>query len=262
MKKRFWLVVLIVFLAVLGALVEQTRPELPQRTDMQEEDLSDVTAQETATQRGESAYYIEGVTADEVITYFEEVCLDSENAPNGPGNPALVQKWTAPIYYYFSGTPTERDKAVVREMGQALNNIEGFPGFFESKNGSGSAELRFCGVEEMLEFLGENFTEENYGGFNFWYTNDVIDRGNICCRNDIVGQQERVSVIKEEIYGLLGAGQDTVLREDSILYEYSNTNYDLSEMDVLILRLLYHPEIKCGMNREECAEVIYRIYHP
>ena len=272
MKKSYGWIILIIILAVLGFVVEQMRPEPPQvdipqhtdtqRTDTQGNTLPDITPKEDEKQEKKAPYYIEGVTVDEVITYFEEVCMESEYTPSGTGNPALVQRWEAPIYYYFSGAPTEKDKAIVREMALQINDIEGFPGFFESKNGSGAVEIRFCGVEEMLNFLGGDFTEANYGGFRFWYTDDVIDRGIICCRNDVVSQQERKSVIKEEIYGLLGASQDTVLREDSILYEYSNMNYDLSEMDVLILRLLYHPQIRCGMNIDECAEVFRRIYHP
>ena len=54
---------------------------------------------------------------------------------------------------------------------------------------------------------------------------------------------------------------DTVLRPDSIVYQYSNSNTALSEIDWLILTLLYHPEMRCGMDAESCEAVIRNLYY-
>lgn len=35
----------------------------------------------------------------------------------------------------------------------------------------------------------------------------------------------------------------------------------LTSMDELLLRLLYHPEIQCGMNASQCEEVIQKLYY-
>ena len=32
-------------------------------------------------------------------------------------------------------------------------------------------------------------------------------------------------------------------------------------MDTLILKLLYHPEMQCGMHAEECEAVIRELYY-
>ena len=63
-------------------------------------------------------------------------------------------------------------------------------------------------------------------------------------------------MIIEEIYNGLGPVQDTVLRPDSIICQEYAEHQWLSPVDELILRLLYHPEIQCGMNAEECEGVI------
>ena len=66
--------------------------------------------------------------------------------------------------------------------------------------------------------------------------------------------------LNSEIINALGV-TDSVLRPDSIVYQYSNATTALSEIDWLILKLLYHPEIRCGMDAEACAAVIQTLYH-
>ena len=70
----------------------------------------------------------------------------------------------------------------------------------------------------------------------------------------------RNSVLLEEIVNGLGI-TDTKLREDSIVYQEYSEIQELSDMDWLLLKLLYHPDIVCGMNKEECESVIRDIYY-
>ena len=53
---------------------------------------------------------------------------------------------------------------------------------------------------------------------------------------------------------------DTVLREDSIVYQYSDTNTVLSDVDLVILKLLYNPNIQCGMDISACKKVVEELY--
>ena len=82
----------------------------------------------------------------------------------------------------------------------------------------------------------------------------------ICIRNDI-DQELRNSVIMEEIYNGLGPVQDTSLREDSLIYSGFSAPQEMTDIDMLLLRLLYHPSIRCGMNKEECKRIITEIYY-
>ena len=76
-----------------------------------------------------------------------------------------------------------------------------------------------------------------------------------------VDQQTRNSVILEEIYNGLGLTQDTILREDSIIYSGYSEPQALTPMDELLLKLLYHPTLRCGMTKEECDAAIRALYH-
>jgi hypothetical protein len=68
-------------------------------------------------------------------------------------------------------------------------------------------------------------------------------------------------VILEEIYNGLGLTQDTILREDSIIWQSYSEPQELTPVDKLLLQLLYHPDIRCGMNAAECEAVIRELYY-
>ena len=99
------------------------------------------------------------------------------------------------------------------------------------------------------------------GAVQYWYYNDTneIYSARIGYRLDI-DQYTRNSVLLEEVFNGLGIS-DTILREDSISYQGFGQVQELSEVDWLILKLLYHPEIRCGMGKDACAEVIRRLYY-
>ena len=68
-------------------------------------------------------------------------------------------------------------------------------------------------------------------------------------------------MILEEIYNGLGPVQDTSLRSDSIIYAGYSTPQSLTAMDELLLRLLYRPELVCGMDAQQCEAVIRQLYY-
>ena len=205
-----------------------------------------------------TGYSIPGVSVDSVITYFNEVVLDAEFVHSG--DPSRVQKWMEPILYQINGTPTETDLVVLREFCDWLNTVEGFPGIRETQDAlEANLQIHFCSVTELINIMGDQFYGTD-GGVTFWYMNNEIYDATICYRNDI-DQYIRNSVILEEIYNGLGPLQDTSLRTDSICFSGYSTPQSLTEVDELILKLLYHPEIRCGMNKEQCAQVIRSLYH-
>ena len=111
-------------------------------------------------------------------------------------------------------------------------------------------------------------TEQNSSGIrsvNLYFGNIVyLGEGKfydsvVCIRTD-VDQSLRNSVILEELYNGLGAVQDTILRPDSIIYQDFSSPQWLSPVDELILRLLYHPDLQCGMTQAQCAECIRLLY--
>ena len=206
----------------------------------------------------QNPFHIEGVSVDDVILYFNEVCLDAEFA-NG-GNPNNVQKWDEPIYYRMHGSYDNIDVAVIETFARYLNCVEGFPGMYAAEdNDEPNLNIHFTDEEGMVNLLGVDFYG-NDGGVTFWYEEDRIYDETICVLTSL-DRELRNSVLLEELYNGLGPVQDTDLREDSIIYSAFARTQDLSDVDRLLIELLYHPEIRCGMNAAECETVIRNLYN-
>lgn len=225
--------------------------------DILEETTVSAFPEEETAEPPAAGLALEGVDAETVITYFAEVCLNAEFVNSG--DPSFLQKWAEPIYYTVYGTPTQEDLDTLHGFADWLNTVEGFPGIYETEDPVlENLSIHFCTQEEMVQLMGDQFYG-NDGAVTFWYRNDEIYRAVICCRSDI-DQYTRNSVILEEIYNGLGPIQDTVLRTDSIIWAEYSEPQQLTAVDELILKLLYHPRMKCGMNAEECADVIRVLY--
>lgn len=217
-----------------------------------------VVPETTLPEELHSELYVSGLTADNVLRFFSEVCLDAEYINSG--DPSRVQKWTSPIYYMILGSPTDEDIATIEKMAGILNGIDGFPGIYAtSDHGAVNMRIHFCSEQDFLSIMGSSFAG-NDGGVTFWYSDNEIYNARIAVRNDI-DQNLRNSVIMEEIYNGLGPIQDTDLRADSIIYSGFSSPQELTAMDLLILRLLYHHSIKCGMDAEQCKTVISELYY-
>ena len=205
-----------------------------------------------------SEFYIPDVAVEDVLLYFNEVCLDAEFAHSG--DPSRLQKWISPITYCIHGDPTPEDLDTLNGFTAWLNTIEGFPGIYQTQEpAEANLRIHFCNRDEMIDLMGSGFYGMD-GAVTFWYMEDVIYDAIICYRTDL-DQHLRNSVILEEIYNGLGPIQDTSLRPDSIIYSEFSEPQELTPMDELILRLLYHPDIRCGMDMAACEEVIRNLYY-
>lgn len=209
-----------------------------------------------------SSVYLPEYTPQQITEFFEEVVLHMEYS-DGTGNPSLVQKWTAPIRYRIFGKPTEEDLKILEECFAQLNAVPGFPGIYAAAEGEASnLSFNFLNAQDFrLAFSSAVNGEIAFGATQFWYytaTNE-IHTARIGYRTDI-DQKTRASILVEEIINTLGIS-DTVLRKDSIVYQYSDDNMTLSDVDWVILKLLYDPAIQCGMNRDQCNAVIQELYY-
>lgn len=238
---------------------ETTEPETTEPETTEPETTEPETTEPETTEPEHSPLYIEGIPVEDVICWFNEVALDAEFF-TGSGDATLVQKWKAPILFAVHGEYSEEDWATLARFTQWLNTIEGFPGISEAEDSSlANVHIHFTDEQGFLDTLGPDYVGLD-GGITFWYTDNIIYDEVICIRTDI-DQQVRNSVIMEEIYNGLGPVQDTLLREDSLIWQGYSWPQELTQVDELILKLLYHPDIGCGMNASECEAVIRTLYY-
>lgn len=252
--------VLFLVLCLLSGCTTQQTPEnvSEETTAAATEAPVEVWTESTAAPE-HSDLYIPGVSAEDVILYFNEVCLDAEVI--NYGDPAKLQRWETPIRYICLGAYTDTDKNTLDTLVNWLNTVDGFPGIQETQEDAlANLRIHFCTQAEHLALMGEGFSNTD-GAVTFWYNEaDEIYDAVISCRAD-VDQELRNSVILEELYNGLGPINDTSLRADSIIYSEFSTPQDLSLLDALILKLLYHPQMQCGMDAAACEAIIRQLYY-
>jgi len=247
--------------SILTPIVDPTSTgtnEVPSSTATATSPSTDATA--TAPQH--SDIYLPKYTVTQIIKYFKEIVLNMEFTDN-PDAAALVQKWMVPINYRIYGQTTDEDMITLNTLFAQLNEVDGFPGIYEAEEGAiENLSIYFMDRAGFNEsFANVVHGEDAYGAAQFWYytaTND-IHTGRIGYRTDLA-QEVRTSVILEEIINVLGIS-DTVLRPNSIVYQYSDANTELSNVDWVIVKLLYNRAIECGMNTDQCTKIIKELYY-
>lgn len=234
----------------------------PVTTEPATEPVTTTLSVEQTTAPAHSPLYLPQYSQDQIWESFEEVVFHMEYS-DGTGDTSLVQKWLSPMYYDISGDPTDEDLAVLTNLFEQLNGIDGFPGIYAADSlDSANLSISFLDEDAFFEDFSECVNgEDAYGATQFWYYTDTneIHTANVGYRTDL-DQDTRTSILLEEIVNMLGI-TDTVLREDSIVYQYSNDNMALSDVDWLILKLLYSTDIYCGMNAEGCRPIIEELYY-
>lgn len=205
-----------------------------------------------------SPLFLPELSAEDVICYFEEVCLSAEYVNSG--NPSLVQKWAEPLVYQIHGTPTPEDLATLEHFAAGLNEIPGFPGIWEAQNPEeATINIHFCCREDFLALMGNNFLGSD-GGVTFWYKENQIYQAVVGICTDL-DQSLRNAVILEELYNGLGPVQDTNLRSDSIIWSGFSAPQELTDIDWLVLKLLYCQEMQCGWDAAACEALIRELYY-
>lgn len=263
--KRFVVVLVLTLVVFSGcsngmyipaATMQVTEPEITEPAATQE--ITEPVTQPPETEPEHSPLYLPDISVEEVIEYFREVVLSAEFV-NG-GDPSKVQKWDIEILYMIHGEMTAKDREVLDSFTRWLNEIEGFPGIRETTvDAEANLHIHFCSADRFATILGEDYRGLD-GGVTFWYDYDRIYQGTICVRNDME-QELRNSVLQEEIYNGLGPAQDTDLRTDSLIFSGFSMPQSMTDVDELIMKLLYHPQIQCGMDAQQCEAVIRKLYY-
>ena len=259
--KKFLILLLVVALCGCAA---PAQPSTTTPTTVPETTVPETTAAPTTapTEPLHSSLYREGLDIELVLTYFQEVCNQLEYT-DGTSDPALTKKWLTPLVYRIYGEPTTEDLSVLADLCEQLNAVPGFPGIREAQEDEAeNLTLNFLDPESFRAQFSECVQgEDAWGACQFWFYNATyeIHTASIGYRTDIP-QTDRNSIILEEIVNTLGIS-DSGRRSDSIVYQDSNDNLQLSEIDWLLLELLYHPDIDCAMDAEMCEKVIRDLYY-
>lgn len=184
-----------------------------------------------------------------VLAYFSEIAFADE----GEGAIGAARKWIKPIYYEIYGTADEVNVTVIRWISEYLNGISGFPGMF-SATPTNKANVRFYfgNLTFVQNALGITDNTVQSCTRIFYNADDYrIQLSKIGIVTDTTSREVRNSLILEETLQMLGLNQNSLNYPQSLFYKANALPQVPDELDLSIVRLLYSPVIKCGMNKAD-----------
>ncbi|MBO4326881.1 MAG: DUF2927 domain-containing protein [Clostridia bacterium] len=197
--------------------------------------------------------------ANGLIGYYEDVALRSEYG-DADGK---VHRWTEPVRFYAApSADLDKYENYLRAVIDRLNAVEGFPGIvFADREEEADLTLEFVSAEKMGEITGSiGETALGYAVISWYNKTGRIFSGNIyiVCEEDSAEEDIRHTLL-EETTQALGLMNDSNMYPDSIFYQGYSTVSELSEEDMILLRIHYSGYISEGMDANAVKEIAGRL---
>lgn len=163
----------------------------------------------------------------------------------GGAHPLL--RWEEPIRIHISGSPTQADRdAVDAFLLQLACRVPTMPNVTVVDNRANANMFIWYGPLDELSQHVTNYPEGNWGAFTYWYRSYRMVKAEIGIASDVTEQRDRNHLVMEELVGALGLTNDHDVFSDSIVYQPWTTTQELSEVDWLMLNMIYHPDVSPG----------------
>jgi len=213
-----------------------------------------------------SEKYIPNEYETELIDYFKEIALNSEY----DDSPKKILKWNkSMVLFIFKDKEYKNQMRVINKTITNINKIvsDGFK--IELTNDIlKSNSMLFLGRRENIEALNPEFFDGIDGEFaglasvEFEFENYEIEKVEIFID---IGQPFNLQecAILEEITQSIGLMNDSERYNNSVFYE--NKTHDsiltnkYSKMDKDVIKLLYNPKMKSGLNIKQSERIIKNI---
>ena len=168
-------------------------------------------------------------------------------------------RWENEIKVYAGGSPTSDD---VRELDAFLMELSFRVPLLPvvtrvSAEQEANVTIYYVPLNSMAAHVN-SYVEGNWGYFSYSnYASGEMAVGRIALANDVTNQRQRNHLMREELVGVLGLSNDHTLYADSIVYQPWTEVQELSEIDWLMLNMVYSPHVDSGMSYKEVYSVLY-----
>ncbi len=173
-----------------------------------------------------------------------------------------LTRWESSIRLYVGGKPTRADLAELDDFLLELAlRVPLLPNITRT-NREAEADITIYYVPlSSMGSYAQNYVEGNWGFFTFYHDGAYQRyKGQIVIASDVTNQRQRNHLMKEELVGVLALGNDHELYADSIVYQPWTEVQDLSEVDWLMLNMIYSPYVSCGMTYDQARSALYSAY--
>lgn len=210
----------------------------------------------------------------ELIDYFKEVALQSEYYDSSQ----KVIKWVEPMVLFVKKEEEFNPQMlVIKKTINKINQLatDGFKILLTNDFSKSNSVLFLCSKNELAksapyfyDVVTDVITEDvdhdiaGYAYSEFVTETHIIDKALIFISSEYILDTQESSII-EEITQSLGLAFDSKKYANSIFYQDKTEQKfrvkEYSELDKDIIRLLYHPKMKPGLDSTELEKVIIEI---
>ena len=184
----------------------------------------------------------------EVISYFKDIALGFEFGSASE----VTRKWCSELKIFIgSNVSTELSE----ELNKIVNEIENLTTdnlSIQIVNDSSLSNyyIYFGSGEKYASIFPsqENYINSNWGLFSVWWTNNCIDRGHMYVDIFRANNTEQKHLLREEFTQSLGLAKDSNRYPFSIFQSSWTRTLTYTDLDKDLIRLLYHPKMKTGLD--------------
>lgn len=201
-----------------------------------------------------------GLTAynESVVDYFKEVALGFEF-----GNESkITRRWEGNMKLFIGGKPTlallAETNRIVNEINDLANNE------FKVEVVGDSLQSNFyiffgSGVSYATIFPAQSsLVASNWGLFSISFTgSNQLFKGHMYVDINRANTIEQKHLLREELTQSLGLARDSDLYPESIFQQsFSTKTIEYAPIDRELVRLLYHPKMKVGLDRDQVDKLL------
>lgn len=168
-------------------------------------------------------------------------------------------RWEEPLRIYVGGSPTRADLNTLNSfMIQLACRVPNLPNMTRVDSAaSANVTIYFVPLAQMKNYVTD-YREGNWGYVYYRYRNFRLVSMQIAIATDVTDQKARNHLIMEEMVNGLGLGNDHYVYSDSITYQPWTTVQELSDVDWLMLNMIYHEDAYPGMTWNQFYQVTNR----
>ena len=192
-------------------------------------------------------------TSKQVLTLFDEVALKSEYTDTTGAHPShnLVRWADRTITYSIIGEDISEDiYTAIADALVELDDISYTPSFQLDETGSGALQI-YVGGETANQMLSR-YNATGLSTISYDKTVGSIVKGTIYLQDQYQTPSRTKHVVLEELTQVLGLVNDAVEFQDSIFYDGFSSLTKLTDIDKLLIEMLYSDAVKPNMTPPQC----------
>ena len=196
----------------------------------------------------------------QVIEYFKDIALGFEFGSASE----ITRKWESNMKVFVGGDPAPELMSELESIKNEINALatDGFQIEIVSDSSESNYYAFFGSAKAYVNLYpnSSSFAESNWGLFFLsWDFTNVFIGGHMYVDIERANLAEQKHLLREELTQSLGLAKDSPQYDDSIFQSFWTTSLTYTKMDEDLIRLLYHPNMRPGLNEFEVEPILIDI---